>query len=65
MISDVEEDGMKLVCVTSVPGASWAEVKSVVVPHETLLSTDDVVRLVLVGVWVSSLGGKVSDVSVP
>lgn len=55
---------MKLVCVTGMLGASWVEVKSVMVPHGTVSPTDNVVRLAVVRVWMSLLGDKGSDVSV-
>lgn len=51
-------------CVAGMPVASWVEVKSVMVPHGTVPPIDNVVRLVLVRVWMSLLGDKVSDVSV-
>lgn len=57
-------DEMKLVCVADVPEALWVEVASVMVPHGTVSPTDDVVRLVLLKVWMPLLGDRVSDVSV-
>lgn len=38
--------------------------KSVIVPHGTVSPVDDVVRLVVVRVWMSLVGDKVSDMSV-
>lgn len=38
--------------------------KSVIVPHGTVSPVDDVVRLVVVRVWMSLVGDKVSDKSV-
>lgn len=55
---------MKLVCVVGMLGTSWAEVKSVTVPHGTVSPIDDVVRLVVIRVWMSLLGDEVSDMSV-
>lgn len=57
-------DEMKLVCVAGVPEALWVEVASVMVPHGTVSPIDDVVRLVLLKVWMPLLGDRVSDVSV-
>lgn len=57
-------DEMKLVCVADVPEALWVEVASVMVPHGTVSPIDDVVRLVLLKVWMPLLGDRVSDVSV-
>lgn len=52
-------------CVADTLEAPWVELKSVMVSHGTVAPIDDMVTVEVGKVWMSLLGDRVSDMSVP